>query len=76
MTNIDEVFRFLTSQGQSPRIFSDSYITLELMGHRLDREVERLYEEAKGKQLEGTDITSYIDNHVCMANAANNDESL
>ena len=68
MTNIDEVFRFLTSQGQSPRIFSDSYITLELMGHRLDREVERLYEEAKGKQLEGTDITSYIDNHVCMAN--------
>ena len=68
MTNIDEVFRFLTSQGQSPRIFSDSYITLELMGHRLDREVERLYEEAKGKQLEGTDITSYIDNHVCIAN--------
>ena len=68
MTNIHEVFRFLTSQGQSPRIFSDSYITLELMGHRLDREVERLYEEAKGKQLEGTDITSYIDNHVCMAN--------
>ena len=68
MTNIDEVFRFLTSQGQSPRVFSDSYITLELMGHRLDREVERLYEEAKGKQLEGTDITSYIDNHVCMAN--------
>ena len=68
MTNIDEVFRFLTSQGQSPRIFSDSYITLELMGHRLDREVERLYEEAKGKGLEGTDITSYIDNHVCIAN--------
>ena len=68
MQDIDEVFRFLTSQGQSPRIFSDSYITLELMGHRLDREVERLYEEAKGKQLEGTDITSYIDNHVCMAN--------
>jgi amidophosphoribosyltransferase len=68
MTNIDEVFRFLTSQGQSPRIYGDSYITLELMGHRLDREVERLYEEAKGKQLEGTDITSYIDNHVCMAN--------
>ena len=68
MTNIDEVFRFLTSQGQSPRIYGDSYITLELMGHRLDREVERLYEEAKGKGLEGTDITSYIDNHVCMAN--------
>ena len=68
MTNIDEVFQFLTSQGQSPRIYGDSYITLELMGHRLDREVERLFTEAKKRGLEGTDITDYIDNHVEMAN--------
>ena len=68
MTNIEEVFKFLTSQGQSPRIYGDSYITLELMGHRLDREVERLFVEAKGKGLEGTDITAYIDDHVEMAN--------
>jgi len=68
MTNIDEVFQFLTSQGQSPRIYGDSYITLELMGHRLDREVERLFEEAKAKGLEGIDITRYIDDHVEMAN--------
>ena len=68
MTNIDEVFDFLTAQGQSPRIYGDSYITLELMGHRLDREVERLFVEAKSKGLEGTDITAYIDDHVEMAN--------
>ena len=68
MTNIDEVFRFLTAQGQSPRIYGDSYITLELMGHRLDREVERLFVEAKDKGLEGTDITAYIENHVEIAN--------
>ena len=68
MTNIDEVFQFLTAQGQSPRIYGDSYITLELMGHRLDREVERLFSEAKEKGLEGTEITNYIDNHVEMAN--------
>ena len=68
MTNIDEVFQFLTAQGQSPRIYGDSYITLELMGHRLDREVERLFVEAKAKGLEGIDITSYIDDHVEMAN--------
>ena len=67
-TNIDEVFRFLTAQGQSPRIYGDSYITLELMGHRLDREVERRFEEAKAKGLEGLDITRYIDDHVEMAN--------
>ena len=46
----------------------DSYITLELMGHRLDREVERLFVEAKEQGLEGTDITDYIDNNVEMAN--------
>ena len=68
MTNIDEVFRFLTGQGQSPRIYGDSYITLELMGHRLDREVERLYAEAREQGLEGTAITRYIDDHVQMAN--------
>ena len=68
MTNIDEVFSFLTEQGQSPRIYGDSYITLELMGHRLDREVERLYQEATAQGLKGTDITNYIDEHVEMAN--------
>jgi len=68
MTNIEEVFHFLVSQGQSPRVYGDSYITLELMGHRLDREAERLYEEAKNQGLEGTDITAYIDDHMEMVN--------
>ena len=68
MTNINEVFQFLTSQGQSPRVHGDAYITLELMGHRLDREVERLYAEAREQGLEGTDITCYIDDNVEMGN--------
>ena len=68
MTNIDEVFRHLTAQGQSPRVYGDAYITLELMGHRLDREVERLYAMAWELGLEGADITRYIDEHVDMAN--------
>ncbi len=68
MTNIDEVFHFLTAQGQSPRLYGDAYITLELMGHRLDREVERLYDEATDKGLERLDLTRYIDDHICMAN--------
>ena len=68
MTNIDEVFSFLTAQGQSPRLYGDAYITLELMGHRLDREVERLFVEAKEQGLEGMDITRYIDDNVNMAN--------
>ena len=68
MTNIDEIFDRLTAQGQSPRIKGDAYIMLELMGHRLDREVERLYREAKQQGLAGTAITDYIEAHVEIAN--------
>ena len=68
MTNIDEVFQFLTAQGQSPRLRGDAYITLELMGHRLDREVERLFDEATDMGLEGLELTRHIDDHICMAN--------
>ena len=68
MTNIDEVFQSLAEQGQSPRIYSDSYILLELMGHRLDREVERNFLKAKELGLEGRAITQYIDNHVDVSN--------
>lgn len=68
MTNISEVFDFLTAQGQCPRIYSDSYIMLELMGHRLDREVERNFVEAKKKGMDGLDVTNYINDNVDMAN--------
>ena len=68
MTNIDEIFDKITSQGQCPRIFSDSYIMLEWMGHRLDREVERTFVMAKELGLEGTEITDYIDSNVKLAN--------
>lgn len=68
MTNVDEVFDLLTRQGQCPRIYSDSYIMLELMGHRLDREVERNFVEAQRLGLQNGDITRYIDTHVRMEN--------
>ena len=68
MTNINEIFDKITAQGQCPRIFSDSYIMLEWMGHRLDREVERNFVDAKGLGLEGKQITDYIDNNVKLAN--------
>jgi amidophosphoribosyltransferase len=68
MTNIDHIFQLLTEQGQYPRIYSDSYIMLELMGHRLDREVERLYREAKESGRVNTEITDYVDTHVDISN--------
>ena len=68
MTNVNEIFDILTRQGQSPRIYSDSYIMLEHMGHRLDREVERNFIAAKALELQGTDITRYIEDNVKMSN--------
>ena len=68
MTNVDELFEKITAQGQCPRIYSDTYIMLEWMGHRLDREVERLFQEATSDGLQGRDITDYIDRNVNVAN--------
>ena len=68
LTNVDEVFASITAQGQHPRIYSDTYIMLEQVGHRLDRECERLYAEAASQGLEGTDITRYIEERVDVNN--------
>lgn len=68
MTNVEEIFKQLTDQGQHPRIYSDTYILLELMGHRLDREVERNFKEAQKLGLKNQDITRYIEDHVLMSN--------
>ena len=68
MTNVEEIFNTITRQGQHPRIYSDTYIRLELMGHRLDREVERNFQEAERLGLKDCDITQYIEDHVLMSN--------
>ena len=68
MTNIGDVFEILTEQGQCPRIYSDTNILLELMGHRLDREVERNFVDAQKLGLEKRAITHYIEENVQMSN--------
>ena len=68
LTNVDEVFNEITAKGQHPRIYNDTYIMLELMGHRLDRESERIYNIAKLQGLEGTDLTTYIEDNIDITN--------
>lgn len=68
MTNIEEIFDKLVKQGQYPRIYSDSYITLEFMGHRLDREVERNFIEGQKKGFKDQDITRYIEDNIKISN--------
>ncbi|MDE6654227.1 MAG: amidophosphoribosyltransferase [Muribaculaceae bacterium] len=69
MTNVDEIFADITSTGQHPRIKSDTYIMLEQVGHRLDRESERLFKIAHEEMgLQGTDITRYIEDNIDVLN--------
>ncbi|MDR1344849.1 MAG: amidophosphoribosyltransferase [Tannerellaceae bacterium] len=68
LTNVDEVFKEITSIGQHPRLYGDAYIMLEQMGHRLDREVERLYKECETEGLRGMEITEAIEKRVDLSN--------
>lgn len=68
LTNVTNVFEAITSVGQHPRHVSDMHILLEQLGHRLDREVERLFVESRAQGLEGMDITHYIEERIDLAN--------
>ena len=64
MTNVNEIFQGLTSKGQHPRGYADTYFILEQLGHRLDREVERLFQQYESEGLKNADITRAIEDHI------------
>jgi len=68
LTNVNDIFEEITAIGQHPRKYADTYIMLEQMGHRLDREIERLYQKYEGEGLIGMEITSAIEAHVDLSN--------
>ncbi|WP_332919141.1 amidophosphoribosyltransferase [Persicobacter psychrovividus] len=47
MTNVDELFERLVSLGQSPKDKIDTVTVMEKIGHFLDMEVQRLFDEHK-----------------------------
>lgn len=68
MTNVEEIFGSIAVKGQHPRMISDTYLLLEQLGHRLDRESERLFAEAVARGLHDADITRYIEDHIDLSN--------
>lgn len=68
LTNVDEVFTGITAEGQHPRRYADTYILLEQLGHRLDREVEHLYSQYQKEGLEGLDMNCAIEEHIDLTN--------
>jgi len=53
MTNVDEMFIQLISEGQHPRDTADTFVILESLGHYLDREVQYQYDHIEKKVLQG-----------------------
>ena len=67
-TNVDEVFEMMYQSGQHPRRYADTFILLEQLGHRLDREVERVYQSINKKNKNGLEINEEIETNIKIDN--------
>ena len=69
MTNVDEIFERVVNDGQHPRIFSDTVLLLEQLGHKLDNEAQKLYLKYKEELgIDGKDLTSMMENNIQIKN--------
>ena len=68
MTNVDEIFNEITATGQHPRLFADTFILLEQLGHGLDRENERLFKIFKAQGQTGLELAGSIARDLNVAN--------
>ncbi len=68
LTNVDEIFRDVMDSGQHPRKYADTYLMLEEVGFRLDREVERLYRNYNDDVRSGKEVTELIEKNMRMEN--------
>lgn len=68
MTNVDEIFAGITATGQHPRLYADTFLLLEQLGHALDRENERLYELHRDSGEKGLTLAASIARDLNVAN--------
>lgn len=68
MTNVDEIFDSIISKGQHPRLYADTFILLEQLGHGLDRENERLYKIHSEAGLSGLELSHAIARDLNVSN--------
>lgn len=67
MTNVDEIFNDIVSQGQHPRLYSDTIMLLEMLGSALDKENHRIYKELRD-ELEGAELAHAIEDKLDVCN--------
>lgn len=68
MTNVDEIFADITSTGQHPRLYADTFILLEQLGHALDRENEGLFDIYRKEGQTGLELAASIAKYLNVAN--------
>lgn len=68
MTNVDEIFDRVVSQGQHPRLYSDTVIILEQLGNALDNEYFRIKSKYENVIPEGDKLAKEIENHISIKN--------
>lgn len=71
MTNVDEIFQSIVNLGQHPRIYSDTVILLEQIGHALDNENHRLYREYRDRYRE-PELSLLIEDNMDMVRVLSN----
>lgn len=67
LTNVDELFESLLQLGQHPKEKSDTVTVLEKIGHFLDMENDRLYDQYKQEGLSKSQISIKISENIDMA---------
>ncbi len=76
LTNVDELFDHLTLKGQHPRDKADTFLMLESLGFKLDKEVQKEYDKLKQRYTNDIAITQKIEENLNIASFIRKSEKL
>ena len=66
MTNSKQMLEELVALGQHPKEFTDTVTVMEKIGHFLEDEVSKLYQQAKKKGFSKKDASPYIEENLSL----------
>ena len=72
MTNVEELLNQLIELGQHPKEKSDTVTILEKIGHFLDEENARLYNQYKVRKKSNIEISKLIEENIDISNILQN----
>ena len=76
LTNVDELFHHLTLKGQHPRDKGDTFLMLESLGFKLDKEVQKEYDKLKQRYTNDLIITTKIEEQLDIASFIRKSEKM